>query len=94
MTMFPSLGPWEILLVLFVVLLFFGAKRLPEIGSALGKGIREFKRSVSQIEAELQVPPEEPRRSAQVPSSAAAGSVGPGSAARPSEGEESKKSET
>lgn len=94
MTMFPSLGPWEILLVLFVVLLFFGAKRLPEIGSALGKGIREFKRSVKEIESELQAPLEEPRRSTQVPSSAAAGSVGPGGAARPAEGEEPKKTAT
>ncbi|MBI4538336.1 MAG: twin-arginine translocase TatA/TatE family subunit [Gemmatimonadetes bacterium] len=61
--MLPSLGPWEILLILFVVLLFFGAKRLPEIGGALGKGIREFKRSMREIESELQAPVDEPRRS-------------------------------
>jgi TatA/E family protein of Tat protein translocase len=38
------------------VLLLFGAKRLPEIGSSLGKGIREFKSSVREIEGELKAP--------------------------------------
>ncbi len=38
---------WEILLILLVVLLLFGAKRLPEVGSSIGKGIREFKRSLT-----------------------------------------------
>jgi sec-independent protein translocase protein TatA len=48
--MFGGLGMWELLLIFFVILLFFGAKRLPEIGSSLGKGIREFKGSVQEIE--------------------------------------------
>lgn len=51
-----GLGMWEIILIFMVVLLLFGAKRLPEIGSALGKGIREFKGSVREIENELKVP--------------------------------------
>ena len=42
-----GLGMGEIIMIFLVVLLLFGAKRLPEIGSALGKGIREFKSSVS-----------------------------------------------
>ena len=46
--MFGNLGFPEILLILVVVLLVFGAKRLPEIGSSFGKGIREFKRSISE----------------------------------------------
>ena len=45
--MFSNLGMPEILLILVVVLLIFGAKRLPEVGSSIGKGIREFKRSLS-----------------------------------------------
>ena len=44
--MFSNLGMPEILLILVVVLLIFGAKRLPEVGSSFGKGIREFKRSL------------------------------------------------
>lgn len=45
-----GLGIWELLIVLLILLLFFGAKRLPEIGSSLGKGIREFKESIDEIE--------------------------------------------
>lgn len=51
-----GLGMGEIILIFLVVLLLFGAKRLPEIGSALGKGIREFKSSVKEIEGELKAP--------------------------------------
>ena len=47
---------WEIILIFLVFLLLFGAKRLPEIGSSLGKGIREFKSSVRDIERELKTP--------------------------------------
>jgi sec-independent protein translocase protein TatA len=46
----------EMIFVFLIVLLLFGAKRLPEIGSSLGKGIREFKSSVRDIEHELKVP--------------------------------------
>ncbi len=45
----PNLGFGEILAILAVVLLLFGAKRLPEIGASMGKGIREFKRSLSEV---------------------------------------------
>lgn len=53
-----GLGMAEIVLIFLVVLLLFGAKRLPEIGSALGKGIREFKGSLSEIEKEIKTPTE------------------------------------
>ncbi|MBW8742400.1 MAG: twin-arginine translocase TatA/TatE family subunit [Acidobacteria bacterium] len=43
----PNVGPWEIILLLLLALLLFGAKRLPEIGRSMGKGMREFKDSVS-----------------------------------------------
>jgi sec-independent protein translocase protein TatA len=56
--MFGGVGMWEIILIFMVVLLLFGAKRLPEIGSSLGKGIREFKGSLREIEGELTLPPE------------------------------------
>ncbi len=44
--MFGGMGPEKILLLAVVVLLLFGAKRIPEIGSSFGKGIREFKKSI------------------------------------------------
>ncbi len=43
-------GPMEIIVILVVVLLLFGAKRLPEIGRALGEGIREFKKSIKGLD--------------------------------------------
>ncbi len=55
---FGGLGMWEIILIFLVVLLLFGAKRLPEIGASLGKGIREFKGSLREIEGELRLPPD------------------------------------
>lgn len=59
-----NLGFTEIMIILVVGLLVFGAKRLPEIGASMGKGIREFKKSlsdttdaISQLPEERQSPP-------------------------------------
>ncbi|HET9333239.1 MAG TPA: twin-arginine translocase TatA/TatE family subunit [Gemmatimonadota bacterium] len=52
--MFGQIGMQEIILILFILLLLFGAKRLPELGQSLGKGIREFKRGVSEIKDDLE----------------------------------------
>lgn len=49
----PNLGFTEIMIILVVVLLVFGAKRLPEIGSSMGRGIREFKRSLTDTQDAL-----------------------------------------
>ena len=51
------LGIWEILAILVVILLIFGARRLPEIGSSMGKGIRTFK---SALLGEDDKPSEDP----------------------------------
>ncbi len=48
----PNIGPMEILVVLIIALVVFGPKRLPELGRSLGKGIREFKGTVSGDEDE------------------------------------------
>ncbi len=42
-------GPLEIIIIFLVILLIFGAKRIPEIARGLGKGIREFKSATSEI---------------------------------------------
>jgi sec-independent protein translocase protein TatA len=47
-----GIGIWELLILLLVLLLVFGPKRLPEMGRQLGKGMREFKDSVSGKESE------------------------------------------
>jgi sec-independent protein translocase protein TatA len=51
----PNIGTGEIILLLLLALLLFGAKRLPEIGRSLGTGMREFKDSVTG-----KTPPEQP----------------------------------
>ena len=61
-----GMGPWEIVLILVVVLLVFGAKRIPEIAQSLGKGITEFKRGVKDVQTEIEnnvntTPPPEPQ---------------------------------
>jgi sec-independent protein translocase protein TatA len=63
----PNIGPMEIVGLLLLALLLFGAKRLPEIGRSLGSGMREFKDSVtgkhdddSDTQPSLPVAPAEP----------------------------------
>ena len=48
-----GLGTGEILIILFVILLLFGAKKLPELAKGLGKGIKEFKDASSSIKDEV-----------------------------------------
>ena len=50
---FFNLGPWEILLILVVVLVLFGAKRLPELARGLGLGINEFRDAVDSSKKEI-----------------------------------------
>lgn len=55
----PNIGPMEIMIVLIIALVVFGPKRLPELGKSVGKGIREFKGSISgeHDDAEDKTPP-------------------------------------
>ena len=43
----PRIGPTELIIILVIVVIVFGIGRLPELGGGLGKGIREFRRSVT-----------------------------------------------
>jgi len=47
-------GGWEILVIMVVVLMLFGAKKIPEVARGLGKGIREFKRITNEIKTEFE----------------------------------------
>lgn len=51
-----GIGPWELLLIFFVLLLLFGAKRLPDMAQGIGKGIREFKKAMKDTTDELKNP--------------------------------------
>ena len=52
-------GGWEIVLILAVVLILFGAKKLPELAKGLGTGIREFKKATKEVTDEIQNAPVE-----------------------------------
>ena len=48
-----SLGPWEIVLIILVIILIFGGKKFPELARGLGKGLREFKKTTREIKDEV-----------------------------------------
>lgn len=54
LAIFGGLGGWEILLILMVLLIFFGAKKIPELARGLGKGIKEFKNATNEIKEEIE----------------------------------------
>ena len=55
-----GMGPWELLIVFLVILLLFGAKRLPEIAKNLGKGIKDFRGAMKETTNELKGSLDEP----------------------------------
>lgn len=56
--MIGGLGMTELIIILVIVLIIFGAGKLPEIGSGLGKGIRNFRKAAKEVEDEIDVKPE------------------------------------
>ena len=54
--MFGNLGFGELMIILVIVLVLFGAKRIPEISASFGKGIREFKKNVNDVERSITEP--------------------------------------
>lgn len=61
------LGGWEIVLILAVVLLLFGAKKLPDLAKGLGQGIKEFKKATTDVQRDLQSALEEDSQPAPPP---------------------------
>jgi sec-independent protein translocase protein TatA len=67
-----GMGPTEMIIALVVVLLLFGAKRIPEIAGSFGKGIKEFKKNMNDVQSEITrpadrdaLPPGAPRETVQ-----------------------------
>jgi sec-independent protein translocase protein TatA len=64
--MFRSIGPWEIALIVLIILIFFGVGKLPQVGEAIGKAIRSFRKASTEdkkdtsASAEIK-PPETPK---------------------------------
>ncbi len=51
--MFGSVGAPEIILIIVVVVLLFGAKKIPELAQGIGKGMKEFKKAVKEVEEDI-----------------------------------------
>ena len=54
--MLGNIGMTELIVILVIVLVLFGAKRIPEISASFGKGIREFKKNVNDVERQITQP--------------------------------------
>ena len=82
--MLPHFGPMELVIILVIALMIFGAGKLPEVGNALGKGIKEFKKATTDDEPKEMtagtatvVPPAAPVNTGQPVATAPLGSVPP-----------------
>jgi sec-independent protein translocase protein TatA len=60
--MFENLGMGELLIIMFVILLLFGGKKIPEIAKSLGKGISEFKKGMNDLKKEISITDDEPKK--------------------------------
>ena len=54
--MFDNIGMPELLIILLVILVLFGAKKIPDLAQGLGKGIKEFKKAIKDVEEDIKVP--------------------------------------
>lgn len=61
--MFGNLGAGEIILIVLVILLLFGAKKIPELAQGLGRGMKEFKKSLKDVEEEIKKTDDEVKKS-------------------------------
>jgi sec-independent protein translocase protein TatA len=60
--MFGNLGAGEIILILLVVLILFGAKKIPELARGIGKGMSEFKKGLKDVEDEIKTSNDEAKK--------------------------------
>ena len=58
-----SLGPWEIVIIMLVIILIFGGKKIPELARGLGKGLKEFQKTTNEIKDEVNAATEDVKSS-------------------------------
>ncbi len=56
LTFFPLgvVGPWQIIIIAFIILLLFGGKKIPELMRGLGKGMKSFKEGMNEVEKQIE----------------------------------------
>lgn len=60
--MFGNLGAPEIILIVIAILILFGAKKIPEFAKGIGKGMKEFKKAVKEVEEDIKLDESEPKK--------------------------------
>ncbi len=60
--MFDNMGMGELLIILLVVLVLFGSKKIPDLAQGLGKGIREFKKAIRDVEEDIKIPNDQEKK--------------------------------
>ena len=53
--MFQNIGAGELLIIVLVILILFGAKKIPELAQGIGKGMREFKKALSDVQDDIKI---------------------------------------
>lgn len=53
--MFGNLGPMEIFIIVAAILILFGAKKIPEFAKGIGKGMKEFKKAIKEVEEDIKL---------------------------------------
>jgi sec-independent protein translocase protein TatA len=72
---FGNIGFMELMVILIIVLVLFGARRVPEIGASIGRGIREFKKNINDADREIREPIRESLRETRTNASLPPGEV-------------------
>ena len=78
----PNIGPGELILILVIVLVIFGPGKLPDIGNAIGRGVREFRKASNDLEDSIRgetAKPPQPTENARPTETSAQQSAAPGS---------------
>lgn len=63
LALFGTVGPQELIFLLLILIIFFGAKKLPELAKGLGQGIKEFKKATREINQDDDLPKVEEKKS-------------------------------
>ncbi len=62
--MFGNLGPMEIFIIVAAILILFGAKKIPEFARGIGKGMKEFKKAVKEVEEDIKLEDDDDQKKA------------------------------
>lgn len=62
--MFANLGPMEIFIIVAAILILFGAKKIPEFARGIGKGMKEFKKAVKEVEEDIKLDDDDEQKKA------------------------------